>query len=76
MIIDIRDIGDFVRRPTSATNIPIYKLKKDFEFLRDEKEVILICTSGMKSMQLAHYLKQKGIIVKYDTIKKYYESNK
>jgi len=71
MIIDIRDIGEFRNRPTKAENIPLRVLKRDWEFLRNVEDIVIICNSGTQSRKMVHYLEQRGIYSKADLIKKY-----
>jgi rhodanese-related sulfurtransferase len=59
--IDVRTPGEFrARNSKSFKNIPLYDLSKNSTILSKDKEVFIICQSGMRSMKAAKVLKKLG----------------
>lgn len=59
--VDVRTPGEFKmnhRKP--FTNIPLKKLAKRTNELEKRKEVVVICQSGVRSLQAAKILKKQG----------------
>lgn len=59
--IDVRTPGEYAayhRKP--FVNIPLSHLAREVDRLDKEKEVVVICQSGMRSMRAAKILKKKG----------------
>lgn len=59
--IDVRTPGEFKanhRKPFK--NIPLAQLVQQLKGLDNSEEVVVICQSGMRSMQAARILKQHG----------------
>ena len=59
--IDVRTKGEFSRYHIPGfQNIPLHELSKKVDLLSKEKEVIVICQSGMRSHQATRIFKKKG----------------
>lgn len=59
--IDVRTKGEYAAYHLSPfQNIPLHELKKRSSELDKEKEVVLICQSGMRSQKAARILKKQG----------------
>ncbi len=59
--IDVRTPGEFQSRHQKPfKNIPLNELAQRVEELDKQKEVIVICQSGMRSMKAAKLLKRNG----------------
>lgn len=59
--IDVRTAGEYKRRHISEfKNIPLNSLPAELSKLDSTKETIVICQSGMRSMQAARVLKSAG----------------
>lgn len=59
--IDVRSPMEFHQSSLKAfKNLPIQNLRRQYAQLDKEKEVVLICCSGSRSMQAARILKNKG----------------
>jgi rhodanese-related sulfurtransferase len=71
MIIDIRDSNEFKRKPTKALNVPEHVLRKDFHFLTEANDIVIICTTGLKAMKMSWYLDRFGIKATHNTLTKY-----
>lgn len=60
-LIDVRTPREFqARRLKGFKNIPLKELKKESENLSKDKELIIICETGMRSMQACKRLKRQG----------------
>lgn len=59
--IDVRTVAEYKGRHIKAfKNIPLNTLPSELSKLDREKETIVICQSGMRSMQAARQLKKAG----------------
>lgn len=59
--IDVRTPGEYRANHSKAfKNIPLAQLGKHAKKLDQDKEVVVICQSGMRSMQAARLLKKQG----------------
>lgn len=59
--IDVRTTAEFkARNIRGFKNIPLHQLKEKSSGLVKEKEVILICQSGMRSNKASKILKKQG----------------
>ncbi|TQS75762.1 rhodanese-like domain-containing protein [Ornithinibacillus gellani] len=59
--IDVRTPGEFAQlHQKPFRNIPLAELSKRMGELDQDKEVVLICQTGMRSMQAAKKLKKNG----------------
>lgn len=59
--VDVRTHSEFKGRSIpSFQNIPLQQLKDQAENLNKDKEVVVICQSGLRSMQAAKQLKKLG----------------
>lgn len=59
--VDVRTVGEFRQNHIkNFKNIPLHELSQKAEHLSKEKEVIVICQSGMRSSKAAKLLKKKG----------------
>ncbi|MEO7002190.1 MAG: rhodanese-like domain-containing protein [Ktedonobacterales bacterium] len=61
-LIDVREPDEYVEvRAQGAVNIPLSQLARRSGEVPHDKDVLLICHSGYRSMQAALYLKRQGI---------------
>ncbi len=61
VLIDVREVFEFSRgHAKGARNIPLSQFARRFKEIPTNKDVLLICQSGNRSMQAAHMLKQQG----------------
>lgn len=59
--IDVRTPGEFKAKNISGfKNIPLHQLAEKANQLSKEKEVIIICQSGMRSSKASKLLRKKG----------------
>ncbi|MDZ5471269.1 rhodanese-like domain-containing protein [Bacillus sp. 31A1R] len=59
--IDVRTVGEFTGRNIKGfKNIPLHELSKQANTLSKEKEVVVICQSGMRSNKASKLLKKLG----------------
>lgn len=59
--VDVRTPGEFKAKHSKPfINIPLQQLSSKVDQLDKNKEVVLICQSGMRSMQAAKILKKHG----------------
>lgn len=59
--IDVRSPGEFASRKVKPfKNIPLQQIRSQVDTIDRSKEIILICQSGMRSMQAARVLKKSG----------------
>lgn len=59
--VDVRTPGEYKTRNISKfQNIPLNTLPNELEKLDPEKETVVICQSGMRSMQAARQLSKAG----------------
>src|SRR5699024_6206591 len=59
--IDVRTRGEYEGNHIKQfQNIPLQTLKQSFHSLDPSKEIIVICQSGVRSMQAAKILKKNG----------------
>ncbi|WP_102027650.1 rhodanese-like domain-containing protein [Salirhabdus sp. Marseille-P4669] len=59
--VDVRTPGEYKARSSKIfKNIPLQQLAGRTSELDKEKEVVVICQSGMRSMQAAKLLKKQG----------------
>ncbi|RFU64682.1 rhodanese-like domain-containing protein [Peribacillus glennii] len=62
--IDVRTTGEFKTNHIKGfKNIPLHELSGKTNLLSKEKEVILICQSGMRSNKASKLLTKKGVWV-------------
>ncbi len=61
VLIDVREVGEFARgHAKGARNVPLSQLSRRIKEIPANKDVLLICQSGNRSMQAAHVLKSQG----------------
>lgn len=59
--IDVRTPGEFANRKVKPfKNIPLQQIQAQLASLDTSKEIVLMCQSGMRSMQAARILKKAG----------------
>jgi len=60
-ILDVRKVGEYhVEHISKAVNFPLDNLKNDFKKLDPEKEYLIHCAGGYRSMIAASFLKAQG----------------
>ncbi|HEX9036201.1 MAG TPA: rhodanese-like domain-containing protein [Ktedonobacterales bacterium] len=61
-LIDVREAWEFARgHAKGARNIPLSQLASRVKDIPTNKDVLLICQSGNRSMQAAEFLKARGV---------------
>ncbi len=61
VLIDVREVGEFSRgHAKGARNVPLSQFNRRFKEIPTNKDVLLICQSGNRSMQAANMLKAQG----------------
>ena len=61
-LIDVREAWEFSRgHAKGARNIPLSQLSSRIKDIPTNKDILLICQSGNRSLQAAAFLKQHGI---------------
>jgi len=61
MIVDVREPWEFQQgHARGARNIPLSQLGRRFREVPTDREVLLICRSGHRSLQAAKFLQQQG----------------
>ena len=63
-IIDIRTADEVAARPSGTQHIPMDALLVDPGLLPADQELVLLCESGQRSLQLARVLLKRGISVR------------
>lgn len=59
--IDVRTAGEYnANHRPPFKNIPLHSLPSKLEGLKKDKEVVVICQSGMRSLRAAKILKKQG----------------
>ena len=59
--IDVRTPGEYKgNHKKPFKNVPLYELANRTNELKKDKEVVVICQSGMRSMKAAKILKKRG----------------
>jgi rhodanese-related sulfurtransferase len=65
--IDVRTPGEYNRNhQTPFRNIPLYELTQRLTELDKDKDVVVICQSGIRSSKAARVLKRKGFTQIYN----------
>ena len=65
--IDVRTPGEYkANHQKRFKNYPLFNLTKDLSSLDREKEVVVICQSGMRSTKAAKLLKKNGFSQVYN----------
>jgi rhodanese-related sulfurtransferase len=61
VLIDVREAWEFANgHARNAKNIPLSQLQQRLDEVPDDREVLLICQSGHRSMQAAKVLQHHG----------------
>jgi rhodanese-related sulfurtransferase len=61
-LIDVREVYEYKRgHAKGAKNIPLSQLQQRVKEIPQDRDVLLICQSGNRSMQAARFLQQHGI---------------
>jgi len=61
MLIDVRSRGEYAGgHAQNSKNIPLDELNKSLSKLNKEKDIIVVCASGMRSGQAVSIMKQNG----------------
>lgn len=60
-LVDVRTHGEYRNHHVKgAVNIPLKKLRRQIDELGKDKETIVICQTGIRSMQACKTLKKQG----------------
>jgi len=62
LLIDVRETWEYARgHAAGAKNIPLSQLGQRVREIPRDRDVLLICQSGNRSMQAANYLVKQGV---------------
>jgi rhodanese-related sulfurtransferase len=62
VLIDVREEWEYQRgHARGAKNIPLSQIRQRHQELPRDREILVICQSGHRSMQAAKFLQQQGI---------------
>lgn len=62
VLIDVREEWEYQRgHAKGAKNIPLSQIRQRYQELPRDREILVICQSGHRSMQAAKFLQQQGI---------------
>jgi len=66
-VIDVRHFGEVAAGTVpGATPVPLHTLPLNLEQLDRNKDIVLVCRSGARSAQAAHFLQQRGFANVYN----------
>ena len=54
MIVDIREVHEYKRRPSKGINIPEHQLKNHIQQFNEQKSITFICAHGFHSRRIAY----------------------
>ena len=61
VLIDVREVHEFRSgHAKGAKNVPLSQLQRRIQEIPTNREILLICQSGHRSMQAAQFLQQQG----------------
>jgi sulfur-carrier protein adenylyltransferase/sulfurtransferase len=60
-VIDIRTAQEVAAQPTGARHIPMGQLLSNPSLLESDREVLLVCASGKRSLATAQELRKRGV---------------
>ncbi|WP_216828575.1 rhodanese-like domain-containing protein [Alkalihalobacterium elongatum] len=61
VFIDVREVDEYEDKHVAGmTNIPLSRLASEYTQLPKDKEIVIFCRSGNRSMQAANFLYEQG----------------
>jgi rhodanese-related sulfurtransferase len=62
LLLDVREVYEYVpRHPTGAINIPMSQLQRRVGEVPKDREVLVICEHGNRSVNVTHFLRAQGV---------------
>jgi rhodanese-related sulfurtransferase len=62
LLLDVREVSEYVpRHPTGAINIPMSQLQRRVGEVPREREVLVICEHGNRSVNVTRFLRAQGV---------------
>jgi rhodanese-related sulfurtransferase len=63
LLLDVREIYEFApRHATGAVNIPMSQLQARVSEVPQDREVLVICEHGARSVNVTRFLRSRGIV--------------
>jgi rhodanese-related sulfurtransferase len=67
LLLDVREIYEYApRHPTSAVNIPMSQLQRRVGEVPKDREVLVICEHGNRSVNVTRFLRAQGVSQAYN----------
>ena len=62
LLLDVREVYEYVpRHPTGAVNIPMSQLQRRVGEVPKDREVLVICEHGNRSVNVTRFLRAQGV---------------
>jgi rhodanese-related sulfurtransferase len=63
LLLDVREVYEYVpRHPTGAVNIPMSQLQRRVGEVPQDREVLVICEHGNRSVNVTRFLRAQGVV--------------
>jgi rhodanese-related sulfurtransferase len=67
LLLDVREVYEYApRHPTSAVNIPMSQLQRRVGEVPRDREVLVICEHGNRSVNVTRFLRAQGVAQAYN----------
>ena len=67
LLLDVREVYEYVpRHPTGAVNIPMSELQRRVGEVPKDREVLVICEHGNRSVKVTRFLRAQGVAQAYN----------
>jgi rhodanese-related sulfurtransferase len=67
VLLDVREVYEYVpRHPTGAANIPMSQLQRRVSEVPKDREVLVICEHGNRSVNVTRFLRAQGVAQAYN----------
>jgi rhodanese-related sulfurtransferase len=67
LLLDVREVYEYVpRHPTGAVNIPMSQLQRRVGEVPKDREVLVICEHGNRSVNVTRFLRAQGVAHTYN----------
>jgi rhodanese-related sulfurtransferase len=67
LLLDVREVYEYVpRHPTGAVNIPMSELQRRVGEVPKDREVLVICEHGNRSVDVTRFLRTQGVTHAYN----------
>jgi rhodanese-related sulfurtransferase len=62
LLLDVREVYEYVpRHPTGAVNIPMSQLQRRVGEVPKDREILVICEHGNRSVNVTRFLRAQGV---------------